>query len=374
MIKLNGDVPRDSDESASASSSAGAGPSAGLATQAEAHRRGVPGCETPAADEASSGETLRVAEDAQPVCRIRPSRMRRAKARFKLFRRGKLGQTLELYYTIMIRPFYRFYTDGTSTYAGNAAFFSFLAFFPFLIFVAALASFIREDAAISQFLTDIFNPVPGLASNAILPIVKDVIGKNSSSLLTFGMLGTLWVSSSSVEAIRVGLNRAYRVRDMRNYFYHRAKGLLVVVVVAATLLFYATFIVLLPAILEFLRLEDEVRGQMMAYKNAGRALVPFIMIGSSMVLHKFLARITYRWIEILPGAILTYVLGSALVYAFTAYVRSASGFNVIYGSLGGVIVMLLFIYLNAIVFLLGAEFNAVIRDEVRGSYSRDKKE
>ena len=88
-----------------------------------------------------------------------------------------------------------------------------------------------------------------------------------------------------------------------------------------------------------------------------------------MILHKFLTRIKYKWIEILPGAVLTYVLGSVLVYAFAVYVRSATGFNVIYGSLGGVIVMLLFIYLNAIVFLLGAEFNAVIKDEIRGPHS-----
>jgi len=305
--------------------------------------------------------------------RVRPARWRRLRARLRLFQTTGFGRTATLYATVVIRPVHRFFTDGTSTYAGNVAFFSFLAFFPFLIFVAALASFIQDEAAIGQFLSTIFEPVPGLASNAILPIVRDVIGKNSGSLLTLSMLGTLWVSSSAIEALRVGLNRAYRVRDMRNYFYHRAKGFVVVIVVGITLIFYATIIVLLPAILEFLRLEEEVRSQMTAFKNIGRGLVPFIMIGSSMLLHKFLARINYRWIEILPGAILTYVLGSALVYAFTVYVRTASGFNVIYGSLGGVIVMLLFIYLNAIVFLLGAEFNAVIRDEIRGAYSRKKR-
>ncbi len=270
------------------------------------------------------------------------------------------------FWILLVRPVERFYTDGTSTYAGNVAFFSLLAMFPFLIFVAAVASFFNEDAALIALLNRLISELPPITANLIEPNIKAAVGNNSGSLLTFGMLGALWVASSAVETLRTGLNRAYRVFDGRNYFFHRAKGILVVIIISIMIASYIGLNFLVPIVLEWFRDEPEIRSRMEGIYDVGRWMLPLVLISINAALHRFLAYMDYTWLEILPGAALSFLLWTFLVSFFVTYVQSAMGFSAVYGGLGGIIVLLLFFYLSATTFLLGAEFNAVLKTEVRG--------
>ncbi len=254
--------------------------------------------------------------------------------------------------------------DGGADYAGNVAFFSFLSLFPFLIFVTNLAATFEETQAASEVIAWGLARVPPAAAEAIRPIIDDVVSKSSGSVLTLSILGTLWVSANALEALRAGLNRAYGVRRGRSFFFHRLQGAIMVVLTGIVILIVAVVDVVLPALVQFfandLALPDFV-SPLLAFGQL--VFVPVVMIGATVILYRFLPDTDHGVRNVLPGAFLAYALWLVLAAGFGYYIRNFGDYSLIYGSLGGVIVLLLFLYLAAAVFLIGAEFNVVLEEE-----------
>ena len=99
--------------------------------------------------------------------------------------------------------------------SGYIAFTAFFALFPFLIFLAALASFLGNPETADDFIGAMFNLMPDDVAGTLAPAARDVIGAREGGILTVGILVTLWFASNGIEALRVGLNRAYGVQEAR---------------------------------------------------------------------------------------------------------------------------------------------------------------
>ncbi len=264
-------------------------------------------------------------------------------------------------------PFLRFLTDGGNQYAGNIAFLTFLALFPFLIFLTTLATFLEGTEAVNRFIAFILEASPPVVSQALEPMINDVVTRRSGSLLTLSILGTLWVSASAIEALRTGLNKAYRVTHPRSFLYQRLQGVALVILAAGTILLSMAILVLLPATMSLLSLSEESQIEIDRILALGRYVaVPLVVIGMGVIFYRFLPKSDYGWLGVLPGSILSFFIWFALVQVFSAYIRNFESFSLIYGSLGGVIALLLFLYFSAAAFLVGAEFNVVLRECLRG--------
>ena len=263
------------------------------------------------------------------------------------------------------RPFQRFLTDGGNQYAGNIAFLMFLALFPFLIFMTSLAAFLEESAAASRFVDIFLDNLPPVARDFLGPVFEEVVNKRSGSLLTLSIIGALWISTSAVEAMRSGLNKAYRVAQPRSFLYHRIQGICLVVLAAGSIVVISTVLILLPAVDDLVTLNEDALRQVERLKALGRFVaVPFIMVSLGVVVYRYLPNSDYGWRRVLPGSLLSFGLWWALVEAFSLYVRNFDSFSLIYGGLGGVIALLLFLYFSAAAFLIGAELNVVLADLV----------
>jgi membrane protein len=145
----------------------------------------------------------------------------------------------------------RLYNDLGIPLAGAVIFSGVLALFPFLIFVTALAGFLGGEEVAERAVAQLFRTVPDEIANAFAPEVRRVIGQKRGDLLTLGFFLALVISSSGVESLRPALNRAYRVREDRSFWYRRLQSFTFVIAGAFAMLVVGFSIVLAPAIQEF---------------------------------------------------------------------------------------------------------------------------
>lgn len=254
----------------------------------------------------------------------------------------------------------RVYRGGV-LFAGHMAFTAMLSFFPFLIFLAALAGFVGEPQTAQAFVDQVFEIMPARIGEALLPAIGEVLTTKRRDLLTFSLVGALWVASSGVEAVRQVLNRAYDVTEVRPFWRRRIESLLVVITGGTLTVAISLSVILGPAILALARSTWVLPiGAEAALGGARNVVAVLILFAILVVLHATLPCRRQRFRHVWLGAAVTAVSWIALASAFSLYLSNLSGFNVTYGSLGGVVLTLVYFYASAVLFIFGAELNAAI--------------
>lgn len=245
--------------------------------------------------------------------------------------------------------------------AGNLAFTAISSLFPFLIFLVALAGFIGDADAATRVIDWMFGFMPTDVASALAPVVTQVLSRPRGGLLTFGIVGTLWVASSGFEALRTVLNRAYRAHERRPFWLRRLQSIAFVLAGAAIMIVVSALIIVGGLI------SDSV-GELPFFPGVTADVWALIRYGVGAVLlglglfglHRWLPNCNLPARQLLPGTVLTTVLWVLLASVFSLYIDNFANYDVTYGSLGGVLVALFFFYLTAIIFIAGAEFNAVL--------------
>jgi membrane protein len=247
--------------------------------------------------------------------------------------------------------------------SGYIAFTAFFALFPFLIFLAALASFLGNPETADDFIGAMFNLMPDDVAGTLAPAARDVIGAREGGILTVGILVTLWFASNGIEALRVGLNRAYGVQEARSIWWRRLQSIAFVIVGGFVIFFVSLAIILGPPVWKILGpgvaavLETQVAFITMRY-----LLAIVLLLGGLLLLHRWLPNTRQAFARVLPGVCVTTVLWLAGASAFSWYVGHLAHYAEFYGSLGGVAITLMFFYVSAVLFIFGAEINAVWRE------------
>lgn len=242
--------------------------------------------------------------------------------------------------------------------AGHMAFNALLAIFPFLIFLAALAGVLGGDNTAENFVKAMFRLMPADVARTLTPAVTHVLTTRNGGLLTFGILGTLWVASGGIEALRLGLNEAYNVPEVRSIWFRRLQSVAFVIIGAFAILLLSVAIILGPIIWHFLKstlhlsLQDRIVWDFTRYLFA-----TLVLVAALLLLHRWLPNTRLRWRDILPGAIATTLLWLLAGSLFSLYLGNIGSYSITYGSLGGVIVTLTFFYISALIFIFGAQFN-----------------
>lgn len=254
----------------------------------------------------------------------------------------------------------RRYSDHEgSVVAGNIAFSGMLSLLPFLIFATALAGFFVGPEGTSAALDAMFEALPEHVALTLEPVVLEVIGQRRSGVLTIAALGSVWAASNGVEAVRVGLDRAYQGDIRRHFTLNRAFAIAIVLSAMATFILLGALIVLAP--LAFLLLESHTGLVIPTSADVARYLISTVVLSLFLwKVHRVLPSRRMRGFRLWPGiatTVLVLVLAGA---AFSQYLAFAPSFSVTYGTLGGVVVTLLFFYIAGVALILGAEVNAVV--------------
>lgn len=245
--------------------------------------------------------------------------------------------------------------DQVSLLAAGVAFFTLLALAPALAAVVSIYGLVTTPAEASKQIADFTTALPKDARSLLADQVKTVAGGNPRGLgiaLVIGILLSLWTASGGMKQLIEAVNVAYDESETRKFL--RLRGLALLFTLGMIVVFVATLglLAVLPAVV------NSSAGQVVA--NVVRwPLLAVLMAVALAVLYRYAPdrdNPKLRWVTWGAGiATLLWVVGSVL---FTIYVSNFGHYNKTYGSLGAVVVLLLWLYLSAFIILLGAEINA----------------
>ena len=271
---------------------------------------------------------------------------------------------------LLVKTYHEVLDDDVLGLAAQLSYYFFLALFPALLFGLALASFFPL-ATLTDDISRLLGPV---VSPEVLSLIQDQMKRlgeaESGGLLTFGVLGALWSSSAAVVSIVDALNRAYDIEESRPWWKVRLTAIGLTLGLAVFILAALTLVLAGPAIAAYL---DEQVGLGSAFRWTWLVLQwPFAILLTATALglvFYFGPDAEQDWVWITPGAVIGSLLWLLVSLATKVYVANFTDFNASYGTVGGVMVVLLWLYVSGIAILVAAELNAEI--EHASPYGKD---
>lgn len=245
--------------------------------------------------------------------------------------------------------------------ASHVALSSLMAIFPFLIFLTAVAAFFDLRDLAATVVKMIFDSMPKSVAGPIAGEVQNVLLVPRTDLLTIGVALTLWFASSGVEALRVGLNRAYGVVENRIFLVLRLESIGFVLLGTLALLTLGFLVVIFPVIWAAAVLHlpalHEFEQSFTLIRYGITILILFIAL---MLAHLWLPAGKRRIRDVLPGVGLTMAAWIFGAIGFASYLSNFANYASTYAGLAGVMTALVFLYLIAVILLFGASINAAM--------------
>ncbi|TJX14890.1 YihY/virulence factor BrkB family protein [Tissierella creatinini] len=258
---------------------------------------------------------------------------------------------------------FRIVDDNIPAIGAQLAYFLILSIFPFMIVLLNIISY--TSIVEPEFIYGAVQFLPMDIQNIIVGFVNDIVSSSSQSLLSIAAIAGIWTASSGVSPVIRAINKAYDRKETRSFFV--LKGISILFTIALLALFLLVIIALVfgeflgRRIFEFLGY-----GQIFLkiWENI-RFIIPMIfMILIFALLYKFSPCSSIkRSIKLryaIPGAAFTTVGWVFISLLFSFYVQSFGKYATTYGSLGGVMVLLVWLYLSSMIMVLGGEINATI--------------
>ena len=251
--------------------------------------------------------------------------------------------------------------DDVMGLAAQLSYYFFLALFPAILFLLALASFFP----LSNLTDDIARSLGPFVSSQVLELIQEqmrrLANNENGGLLTFGVAGALWSSSAALVSIVSALNRAYDIEEGRPWWKVRLVAIGLTLGVAAFVLVALSLILLGPTVAEKL---GNATGWGAPFEWAWLVLqwplaVALMATGIGLIYY-YGPDADQDWAWITPGAIAATVLWLVTSLLFKFYVANFTDYEGSYGTVGAVIVVLLWFYVSGIAILTGAELNSEI--------------
>ena len=255
------------------------------------------------------------------------------------------------------------YTDGF-IHAGNLAYLALMTVFPFFIVAAAILAVLGQNDEIRQAVESFLHVLPPDVADILRKPIADVLTARTGSLLWLGAIIGLWTVGSFVETIREIFRRAYGTRSSQSLW--RARLGLTLGIVASVIIALLSFLVqgILVAAEQFIYQLLPWARDVAGWIGLSRAIPGLVMFGALYMLFYFVTPPKYRSTEarIWPGALFTAAWWVGMTAGLPLVLSNLGGYDLTYGSLAGVVVMLLFFYLIGLGLVFGAHLNAALAE------------
>jgi membrane protein len=249
---------------------------------------------------------------------------------------------------------------GLTSRAGGISYSFFMAIFPFMLFMLTLIPFIPIDGFQENFMEMISEAVPAKTYDAVVPVFDDIANNKYGGLLSFGFLVSFFLMTNGVNAIFGGFEYSYHVTEVRSAVKGYIVSLGTSLLMSVLLILTVVVTILFKFGLDFLIQKGWLSDQFMWLENMRYLIFLFMIFTTVSLLYYFGTKEGKESSFFSPGAILTTVLYIFTFYGFGIYVEKFAKYNELYGSIGTLLIMMLFIWLNSIIVLLGFELNASI--------------
>jgi membrane protein len=251
--------------------------------------------------------------------------------------------------------------DDVLGLAAQLSYYFFLALFPAILFLLALASFFP----LSNITDDVGRSLGPFVSPQVLELIQEqmrrLANNENGGLLTFGVAGAMWSSSAALVSIVGALNRAYDIEEGRPWWKVRLVAMGLTLGVAVIVLVAFSLVLLGPTLADRL---GRTTGWGVPFEWTWLVLqwpLVFVLVTTGVgLIYYFGPDADQDWAWISPGAIAATVLWLLVSFLFKIYVANFTDYEGSYGTVGGVIVVLLWFYVSGIALLTGAELNSEI--------------
>ena len=263
---------------------------------------------------------------------------------------------------IVIDAIGRFLVDDGWPISSNIALALLTSLFPFLIFVTALAGFFGSQDLSDEAAQLLFGAWPPEVAGPIAREVHNVLTAPRGGLLTFGAVLALYFSSSALEALRTGLDRAYDFVDTRPWWLLRLQSIAFMAFASFALLALAFLVVLGPLIWSRVIAVAPGLASMYTLVTFARLGIATIALAVTLLLaHLWLPAKRLRLVDVAPGVTVTFVCSVGFGEAFGIYLSEfARNYVSTYAGLASVMIALVFFYSISAIFVFGGELNAAI--------------
>jgi membrane protein len=251
--------------------------------------------------------------------------------------------------------------EGALSYhAGAVAFSFFMALFPFALFILNLIPYIPIEGFQEDFLNFVKQGVPPNTYDAISKIISDILHNSHSGLLSSGFLLSIFLMANGLNAILGGFESSKHVIIKRGFFHQYAVALSMSLVLSFLLLLTVATIVVFEVFIQQTIIQDVLSDRIPLIVLGRYAFVILMILITSSVLLRFGTKQFQNPKFFSIGSIFTTILIVISSYFFGIWVVKFSKYNQLYGSIGTLLIMMFYIWINCMILLLGFELNATI--------------
>ena len=263
-------------------------------------------------------------------------------------------------FKVMVRTVSEFLDDEMSTYASALAYQMLFSLFPFWLFLIALIGFLHLPDFFSWLRLQSELVLPPQALEQVNPVI-DQLQQSKGGLLSIGIFIALWTASAGVRLMMSAMNAAYDVVEGRPVWKRIPLSVLYTIGIAMMLLVAAALMVTGPQVMNWLASQIGMEDFIVTLWTILRwPLIVALLMVSVALIYYVMPDVKQEFRFITPGSVLAVVVWIIASLGFGYYVKTFADYNAMYGSIGAIIVLLLYFYISAAVLLLGAEMNAVV--------------
>jgi membrane protein len=268
--------------------------------------------------------------------------------------------------------------DHVMAFAGNLTYKGLFAIFPFFTFLLSLLGLFNATDLVNTMVDKLSGIVPQSATKFVEGQLLSITQSQAESAFTFGaiisILLALWGVSGAFRSVMEAMNVMYEVEEDRPFW--KVYGLSIFMSLAVTVLLVGALVLVIFGESIGVRVADLVGlGSVFAtlWSIVQWPVVALVVLFAFALIYYFApaARQRFRWIS--PGSILAFVFWLIFSLLFSLYASMAGSYNETYGSLAGVIILLLYVYYSALIMLVGAEINQVIEWHIPGGKNEGEK-
>ncbi|WP_346889989.1 YihY/virulence factor BrkB family protein [Clostridium sp. UBA1056] len=259
----------------------------------------------------------------------------------------------------IVKMVLRYRNHHISSLASQLAFDMLFSFFPFLILLLTLVGFVNVDPA--EVISSLQTIMPEELYELVSTLALQLLQTRNGNLLSFSLMFSLYTASRAFRAVRYGLNRAYNEDEDMNMIKVVILSVLFMMVISFMIIFVLAFLVfgemISLTLVEWLNLDIKLF-YFIRYLRYPIGLAGMIVVFSAV--YKLIPSRRIKWREAFPGAVFTSIVWIILSMGFAFYVNNFGKYTDIYGSIGVVIVMMIWLQITSNTILLGGELNALL--------------
>jgi len=255
----------------------------------------------------------------------------------------------------------RIVEDNCPGYAAQMAYFFILSLFPFLLFLMTLLAYLPVKNLRDVIIESLRKVLPREALTLVEDNVQALVGEQKGGLLSFGILFAIWTSASGMTSIMDALNRVNRVKETRGFLMVQIEGVAMVIGFSLFIITASVLLIFGPKIIEAVagRVKLDSWGLMLIRILRWPVALACAAITVSGI-YWFGPAAVHEWHPVSWGSAFAVIAWVAASLGFSTYVNRFGTYNKTYGSIGAVIVLLSWLYISALVLLIGAEIDTVV--------------